>query len=164
MLSEAERSYVDQVGRYFARQYAVAPVVGRVVGWLLICEPPRQTAAAIAAGLGISRSAVGSAVTTLESWGMAERTRPPGERADRVAIRSGFGVDSLEASAEYAALAALARTGLELLADAPPARRARLAELAAFGEFLTERMPTIAAEWRVRRDELRAAGVLPGPD
>ena len=58
---------------------------------------------------------------------------------------------------------ALAREGLEVLGDAPPARRARLMESVAFYEFLLERMPAVAAEWRARRDALRASGDLPDP-
>lgn len=160
-LTEAERSYVDQVGRFFATQYGIAPVTGRLAGWLLICDPPAQTAAELAEALGISRSAVGSSVKMLEQWKVVERVRPPGERADRVRTRAAFGVEGLESPAEYAALASLARAGLELLRDESAARRARLAETAAFADFLLERMPDLAVEWQTRRNELRAAGVLP---
>jgi DNA-binding Lrp family transcriptional regulator len=164
MLSDAERDYVDHVGRHFAKSYGVPPVVGRMVGWLLICDPPRQTAAEISEGLGISRSAVGSAVTTLENWRVIERTRRPGERADRIGVHAAFGADNLEAADEYAALAALARNGLELLRDASPGRRARLLETAALAEFLLARMPQIAADWREHREALRASGELPASD
>jgi len=164
MLTDAQLAFVDSVGRYFARSYKIAPVNGRVVGWLLICDPPRPTAAEIAEQLGVSRSAVGNAVALLETWNVVERTRPPGERADRIGLRAGFGVESLEASAEYVALAQLARSGLELLGDAPPSVRARLAETAAFADFLVERMPQVAREWVEYRDRLRASGELPSAD
>jgi hypothetical protein len=62
---------------------------------------------------------------------------------------------------EYQELGALAREGLEVIKDAPPERRARLAEVAAFADFLLERMPAIATEWRERKAALRAAGELP---
>ena len=57
----------------------------------------------------------------------------------------------------------LARDGLDVLRDAPPARRARLLGAVAFYEFLIERMPAVAAEWRARRDALTASGELPDP-
>lgn len=161
MLSEAEHEYVDQVGRHFSKSFGVPPVVGRVIGWLLICDPPRQTAAGISEGLGISRSAVGQAVSTLETWRVVERTRPPGERADRISVHAAFGADNLEAADEYNALLTLARNGLELLRDAPPGRRARLMEMAALAEFLLERMPQLAADWREHRAALHASGELP---
>jgi DNA-binding MarR family transcriptional regulator len=163
MTLEAELAFADQVGRHFARHYGQPPMTGRVAGWLLICDPPQQTVAEIADALRASRSAVGTAISTLEQWSFAQRSRAAGERADRVSADPSFGAQSLEAPAEYGALSALARHGLATLSDEPPARRARLLELAAFADFLLERMPAAAAEWRARRDALRASGELPDP-
>jgi DNA-binding MarR family transcriptional regulator len=161
MPTDAELAYADQFGRFFARQYGLPPVTGRVSGWLLICDPPAQTAAEIAEALQTSRSAVGSAIASLENQGQILRTRAAGERADRVSFHPDAAVRALEAPAEYEASLALVRQGLEVLADAPPARRARLLGAAAFYEFLLERMPAVADEWRARRAALCASGELP---
>jgi DNA-binding MarR family transcriptional regulator len=164
MATEAELAFADRVGRFFARQYGLPPVTGRVTGWLLICDPPEQTAAAIAEALQTSRSAVGSAVGALENQGMVQRMRAAGERADRVSFHPDAAIRALESPEEYGAMLAILRHGLEVLGDASPARRARLLEAAAFHEFLLERLPWLADEWRARRDALRASGELPGPD
>jgi len=163
MATDAELAFADKLGRYFARQYGLPPVFGRVGAWLLICDPPEQTAAEIAEALHTSRSAVGSAIASLENQGQIQRTRAAGERADRVSFHPDAAVRGLEAAEEYGAMLALAREGLEVLRDEPPARRARLLETIAFYEFLLERMPAVAAEWRTRRDELRASRELPDP-
>jgi DNA-binding transcriptional ArsR family regulator len=163
MPSEAELAFADRVGRFFARQYGLPPVTGRVSGWLLICDPPEQTAAEIAEALQTSRSAVGSAIAALENQGQVLRTRAAGERADRVSFHPDAAVRSLESREDFATMMALARNGLEVLRDAPTARRARLLETVAFYEFLLERMPALAEEWRARRDALRASGELPDP-
>src|SRR4051794_33856106 len=86
MPSDAELSFADQVGRHYQRHYAVPPMIGRVVGWLLICDPPAQTVAEIADALQASRSAVGTALNMVETWGSLRRMRAPGERADRVRL------------------------------------------------------------------------------
>jgi predicted ArsR family transcriptional regulator len=163
MAAESELAFVDQLGRFFARQYGLPPVTGRVLGWLLICDPPEQTAAEIAEALQTSRSAVGSAIASLENQGQIQRTRAAGERADRVSFHPEADVRSLESPVEYGAMLALARHGLEVLRDAPAARRARLVGAVAFYEFLLERMPALADEWRARRDALQASGELPDP-
>jgi MarR family len=163
MATESELAFVDQLGRFVARQYGLPPVTGRVMGWLLICDPPEQTAAEIAEALQTSRSAVGSAIASLENQGQILRTRAAGERADRVSFHPDSAVRSLESPVEYGAMLALARHGLEVLRDAPPARRARLLGAVAFYEFLLERMPVLADEWRARRDALQASGELPDP-
>ncbi len=149
------------MGRYFSRQYGMPPATGRVAGWLLLCDPPAQTAGEIAEALQMSRSAAGSSVGTLEHWGMLRRFRAAGERADRVMIHPSYGLQSLESAGEYEALAAITRNGLKAIAGAPFERRARLVEMAALCEFLIERMPKLAGEWREYRETLRASGELP---
>ena len=163
MAIDAELSFADEFGRFFAGQYGMPPMTGRVVGWLLICDPPAQTAAEVADALQASRSAVGAAVDILEKTAIVRRTRAPAERADRISINPAAAEQGLESPAEYAGYRVLARRGLELLADAPLARRRRLLEFAAFNDFLIERLPALAADWRAHRDALIASGELP-PD
>jgi hypothetical protein len=153
---DAELAFADQVGRHFARQYGMPPMTGRVAGYLLICDPPEQTAAEIAEALSASRSAVGTAVAALENFAFIKRSRSGGERADRIGLNPDLGAQGLEDPAEHGAMLALARHGLEVLRDAPPTRRHRLLEIVAFYEWLQERMPALAAEWRARQQELRA--------
>jgi hypothetical protein len=153
-LTEHELDFINQSGRFFARTYGAAPMTGRVMGWLLICDPPEQTAADIAEALGASRSAIGTAIREMEPWRVLDRIRVPGERAERVRVDPDFGMSSVESTDEYAGLAAIARRGLAAIAGSPPARRARLEGVVAFAEFLVERMPALAAEWRERQEAL----------
>ena len=100
---------------------------------------------------------------SLENLGLVRRTRAAGERMDRVCIDRtsrrawGFDVSAYQEQGE------LAREGLEVLADAPPERRAVLLEFAAFADFLVERLPLLEQEWNEHRQALRAAGQLPTP-
>src|SRR3954454_16264803 len=164
MPTAREQDFADQMGRHFVRYYGLPPLPGRVLAWLLICEPPEQSAAELAGTLNASRSAIGAAVSTLETLSLVQRTRPPGERADRIRVHGALSAQALDNTAEYGALRELARQGLELLRDEPPARRARLEEMAAFNDFLLERLPELAPECRERREALRAAGKLPDLD
>ncbi|MBU3068125.1 MarR family transcriptional regulator [Nocardia sp. NEAU-G5] len=161
MSLDDELTFVDGIGRHFARQNGLPPMTGRVIGWLLICDPAQQTIAEMSEALRVSRSAVAAAITQLEEWSWIQRSRAAGERVDRINLDPTIWLRLLDKSEEYRALGAIAQRGLDLLHEASDARRARLAEAAAFAEFITERMPTIATEWQVRRDELRASGTLP---
>jgi hypothetical protein len=162
-MNQNELAYVEKVGRFFSTWYGVAPVFGRLAGWLLICEPPQQTIDEIAAALHASRSAISGGVAILEKQSWIVRTRAAGERADRIAMNPRTWDASLE-SPEFSELAALANEGLDALRGSPSARTARLREMAAFGEFLRDRMPELAADWVAHRDALRASGELPdGP-
>lgn len=157
-MDERELAYVERVGRYQSEQYGLAPVVGRVAGYLLICDPPRQTIDEIATALKASRSAVSDAVALLEKGFSVVRSRTAGERADRVSMNPAAWEASL-GSPEFSDLAKLAHEGLELLGESP--RSGRLQELAAFAEFFAERGQELAAEWIAHREALRASGDLP---
>ena len=163
MPTDAEITFADHAGRLYARRYGMAPVVGRLLGYLAICDPREQSIAELAEALLASRSAIAGAVKSLEQLDLVRRTRAAGERMDRVGIdltsRRAMGFDPTE----YQEQAALAREGLAILADAPPERRAVLLQMAAFADWLTARLPEWEKDWQAYRDALHAAGKLPGP-
>lgn len=161
MPSDEEITFADHAGRLFARRYGMAPMVGRLLGYLAVCDPREQSIAELADALLASRSAIAGAVKTLETLRLIQRSRAAGERMDRVRIDvSGPNAMGFDIS-EYAEQGELAREGLRLLADAPPERRAILSEWAAFADFLVQRLPALEQEWKKRRAALQAAGELP---
>ena len=161
MPTDAEITFADHAGRLYARRYGMAPVVGRLLGYLAICDPREQSIAELAEALLASRSAIAGAVKTLEQLGLVRRSRAAGERMDRVGIdltsRRALGFDPTE----YQEQAALAREGLAILADAPPERRAVLLEWAAMAEWLVARLPEWEKDWQAHREALRAAAISP---
>lgn len=163
MPTDAEITFADHAGRLYARRYGMAPMVGRTLGYLAVCEPREQSIAELAEALLASRSAITGAVKALETIGVVSRSRAAGERMDRVWVdlstARGMGFDI----SEYREQRDLAREGLDgALADASAARRAVLLEWAAFADFLVERLPVLEQEWNAHREALRAAGELPG--
>ena len=119
--TDSEVTFADHAGRLYARRYGMAPMVGRLLGYLAICDPPAQSIAELAQALLASRSAIASAINALETLDLIRRSRAAGERMDRVRIdmtgpRSmGFDVT------EYLEQGDLAREGLALLAEESPA-------------------------------------------
>src|SRR5215217_6583729 len=107
------------MGRFYARQYAFPPMVGRLIGYLAVCDPPEQSIGELAEALLASRSAITNAVKSLETMHLIRRTRPAGERIDRVRLDpSSPQAIGLDAS-EYEELRELVREGLEVVGDAP---------------------------------------------
>lgn len=162
MPTDAEITFADHAARLYARRYGMAPMVGRLVGYLMICGPREQSISELADALLASRSAIAGSVHTLEQLGLVRRSRAAGERMDRVAIdrtsRRAFGFDMTE----YQELADLAREGLAVLDDASPQRRSVLLEVAAFADWLMSRMPDWEKDWDAHREELRRTGKLAG--
>ena len=117
MPTDAELTFADHMGRYYARRYAFPPMVGRLIGYLAVCDPPEQSIAELAEALLASRSAIAGAVKVLETTHAVRRTRVAGQRMDRVRIDlsspQSMGMDITE----YEELGELAREGLEVLRE-----------------------------------------------
>ncbi len=163
MPTDAEITFADHMGRFYARRYAFPPMVGRLHGYLAVCDPPEQSIGELADALLASRSAIAGAVKVLESMHAVSRVRTAGERMDRVRIdlsspRS-MGLDI----SEYEEMNELAREGLEVVRGAPAQRRAVMVEMAAFAEFVLEQIPLFQQAWAARRAELVASGELSDP-
>ena len=86
MPTDAEITFADHMGRFYARRYGIPPMVGRLLGYLAVCDPREQSIGELAEALLASRSAIAGAVKTLESLGLIRRSRAAGERMDRVRI------------------------------------------------------------------------------
>lgn len=80
-MNEQERllEWVERVAMYLARD-GVPPIAGRVLGWLMVCDPPEQTAAQISAAIGASRASLTSNLRLLSSMGFLTWRTRPGER------------------------------------------------------------------------------------
>ena len=55
-------------------------IAGRILGWLLLCQPAEQTAADLAEALSASRASISTNTRLLEQFGIVERTARLGKR------------------------------------------------------------------------------------
>jgi DNA-binding transcriptional regulator GbsR (MarR family) len=160
--TDAEITFADHMGRFYASRYAFPPMVGRLIGYLVVCDPPEQSIGELADALLASRSAITNAVKTLETMRLIRRTRAAGERMDRVSLDptspQAMGLDT----SEYEEMRELVLEGLEVVGDAPAERKARLLEWLEFTDFLIEQINRMRQEWSERRAALVAAGKVPG--
>jgi DNA-binding MarR family transcriptional regulator len=159
MPSDAEITFADHMGRFYARRYGYPPMVGRLLGYLSVCDPREQTLGDLSDALLASRSAIAGAVKTLEDLGAIRRSRAAGQRADRVSFDMSSRAMGFDVS-EYEELGELAREGLRALDDAPAERRAVLLEIAALADWLRDRIPALHEEWKKHRKSLRESGEL----
>jgi len=161
MPRDEEITFADHMGRHYARRYGYPPMVGRVIGYLLVCEPRAQSIGELSEALLASRSAITGALDVLERIAVIRRSRAAGERMDRIRLDFGSATGQGFDTSEYQELGDLAREGLQVLGDAPAERRAELLEMAAFADFLVEHIRVMQNEWEAHRDKLRASGELP---
>jgi hypothetical protein len=144
-------AFTDRMAHFYAREYGFPPVAGRVLGYLLICQPPEQTIAELSEALLASRSAITGAVGRLADHHVVRRTRSVGQRVDHVTLDPRALDPTGFAGATYQQQATLAREALDLLEEGPTVRRSMLEEGVAFYDFLAEKMPALLTEWHSRR-------------
>ena len=73
-------AWADRAGEFFEVNYGMAPITGRIVGWLLICDPPEQSAGEIAAAIKASRASLTTNMRGLIADGLVRRVRRAGDR------------------------------------------------------------------------------------
>ena len=131
------------------------PMPARVFVALLITDSGRLTAAELAEALRISPAAVSGAVRYLVQLGLVHKERVPGSRRDYYRMPGNMWDDMLRLRDQVMSRwTALVREGIDLVGPDTPAG-ARLAEQAAFLEFVSKELSGVLARW----DQYRAGPV-----
>lgn len=139
-----ESHFVEEVG-LIADEMGETRMAGRVLGLLLISDPPHQTAQQIAETLDASRGAVSTAIRQLLRSGILDKVAVPNSRATYVAVQDHPWPDIARRYLTFLRIfVGVADQGLTLMADDPPARRARIEKLRDFVLYLErEILPVI---------------------
>ncbi len=140
-------AFVEAMGQYMG-SYKLTPMAGRLWAWLLICEPPEQTAAELAGSLRASRGAISGAAGFLSAAGMIRRVRRRGDRREYLSAPPGtFDAILRSAGATYTRLVEITEEGLAATADRPDRARARLQEVHDATAFIRDAFPTLIDQY-----------------
>ncbi len=155
-MNDRQAGFVEEMGTFLA-SVGMTPMAGRLLAWLLICDPVEQTAADLAHDLHASRGSISGAVRQLETAGFIRRTRRRGDRREFIsmpaaAIRSLVG----SAGAIYEGLAEIAARGVNVVHDLPPPARERIQEFHDFVAFVQDALPKLMAQYLAERDHAPA--------
>jgi hypothetical protein len=153
--SERER-FVEDVGIYIENE-GLPRMAGRIMGWLLICDPPRQTAAQLASALRASRGSISTMTQLLIRFGLIERVGVPGERQDFFQMKAGAAAYRLDDGVRRTqAFHYILDRGLPLVADQPPESQERLLEFLDLCLFIEREWPSLIDRWQRERAERRS--------
>jgi DNA-binding transcriptional regulator GbsR (MarR family) len=161
-VTPGESDFVEEMGQFLAN-IGMTPMAGRMWGWLLICEPPDQTAAQISDALQASRGAISGTARMLENAGLVRRTTRRGDRREYFSAPAAALESMLaNAGALYRQRREIAERGLAATVDRPPEARARLEEFRDVMAFVEHEVPRqIAAFLRERAAAHEAGTVYP---
>ena len=141
------QGYLERWGMLFELLGATR-MMGRVLGWLLVCDPPEQSAGDIAQAVGASAGSVSTTTRALTQAGMVERLGIPGERSAHFRVRSGVWGQLLRKRMSYiVSMRDLVEEGLELGAGEKEDSTLRLRELGSYCSFIERELPAFIARW-----------------
>ena len=147
-LQTKDKQFAEEVGIVF-EQTGMPRMAGRILGWLLISDPPHQSTEQITKALMASKGSISTMTRLLIQLGLIERISLPGVRRDYFRLRSdacqhmiGRGLTE-----EIKMVRQLAERGLRLLGDKTLVTRTWLEEMLDVYTFLEKEFPTLLDRW-----------------
>lgn len=152
-MSPDEREFVDRMG-LFMEQVGGPRTMGRVYGWLMICDPPHRSLTELSTELGVSKASASTVARLLQQAGMIERF-PAGSRQHRYRITPGGWTKVLRIQSAGVRMGReTLEFGLSVVGPDRPEQRARLEDTRdffAFGEFDANELIRRWEDYRRRR-------------
>ena len=146
-LDEERKRYVEEFGLLFG-QFGLPRMLGRVLGVLMISDPPERTAGELAEALGASRGSISQTTRSLIQMSLVQRRSRPGERRDYFRIKPGAWHEIMRREMEaLGAFRETAERGLKLLDSGDPEARRSLEEMRDFYAYWEKEMPAVLERW-----------------
>ena len=150
----SRKQFIEEMGIFFEKT-GFPRMAGRIWGWLLVCDPPEQTAAQIAEALQASRGSISTMTRLLQIWGV-ERIGVPGKRGGCYRIKPGSFVKLLHTEAGmFSEIRNLIERGLDALKNEPTEVRERLIEGRDLFAFVEKEYPLLIEKWQQQRKKGR---------
>ena len=153
-MSDEVRGFVERLGSTLT-DAGMPRLPARVFAALLADDDGRMTSVELSEALDVSPAAVSGAVRYLAQLHMLHREREPGSRRDVYVVRDDAWHDAiLNIHRTYAPIQAAIVSGVRDVGGIGTRAGQRLAESAAFLDFIADEMTALAARWDRRRRKL----------
>jgi len=162
--SPEELAFIEEVGLALEGQ-GLPRMAGRLLGALLIADPPEQSAEELAETLQASRGSISTMTRLLEGLGLIERVSKPGERRDYFRNKPDAMYQATKTKAgTLTSMRRLAEKGLLLMAGRSPEVRRGLEDMYEFYTFWEREMPRVLERWYRERQGPRQQAEAPADD
>ena len=149
-----KKHFVEDVGLLF-EEGGMPRMAGRIVGWLLISNPPYQSLPELAQILQASNASISTMTRLLIQMGLIDRVALPGHRRDHYRIKPGAFESLFEHNLqEIKAGMQLVERGLDLVTNQPPEMKQRLKEVRDLYTFFDREYPVLLERWEKEKKKL----------
>ncbi|HEY9811726.1 MAG TPA: MarR family transcriptional regulator [Halomicronema sp.] len=146
-----QKQFIEEFALLFELM-ALPRMAGRILGWLMICNPPHQSTGQLAEVLQASKGSISTMTRLLIQSGLVERVSLPGERRDFFCIKLGAWPALLkQRMAQITAIRELAGRGLKILENGEPQQGKRLQEMYEFHGFFERQFPLLIERWETEQ-------------
>ena len=149
-----EKQFVEEVGIVF-EQTGMPRMAGRILGWLLISNPPHQSMDELTSALMASKGSISTMTRLLIQIGLIERISLPGVRHDYFRLRPYAWRHMIRRGLEdeIKMFRQVVERGLELIGDKTPPTRKWLEEMHNVYTFLEREFPPLLERWEKEHKE-----------
>jgi len=148
-----EKRFVEEFGIVF-EQSGLPRMAGRILGWLLLSDPPHQSIDELTEALMASKGSISTMTRLLIRISLIERISLPGVRHDYFRIRPGALQHQLKQGVgQVTMFRKLAERGLELLEGKAPLTRQGLEEMRDMYAFFERELPSLLERWEKEREK-----------
>lgn len=124
-----EQRFIQDVGILFT-ELNYPRMAGFILGYLLICDPPYQTAGELLAAIGGSKASISSMTKLLIHTGSVEHTSIIGKRGTYYRIKTGSLTDLLKFRMRFVKqMRQLSEQGLNIIGDSSSQQYKKLKEI-----------------------------------
>ena len=153
-VNNKQKRFIEEMGIVF-EDAGMPRMAGRILGWLLICDPPHQSSGQLATVVEGSKGSISTMTRMLVSLRLVERMTMPGDhRSTYYQISPGAWSELLRKRvAEITIWRQAAERGIRLMKGSNRQLRRRLEEMRDIHIFFERELPTLLERWERRRDK-----------
>jgi DNA-binding transcriptional regulator GbsR (MarR family) len=154
-----EKHFIEDIGLFF-EQMGMPRMAGRILGVLLISDPPAQSITDIAQTLKASKSSISIMARLLVENGLIERVASPLPRRDYYRFKPGGWILYMRQwLGLMSALHQIAERGMVLMEDKPPELKERLLEAHDLFSLMEDQFPDLLEKLEIDfRDRMENLG------
>jgi DNA-binding transcriptional regulator GbsR (MarR family) len=150
--TSAERQYAEELAVALS-SLGMPPATGKLMGWLLICDPPTQSSGQLAQALNLSKGSISTSMRMLERGGLVRRVAASGGRGHCYEMRPDALMAASTEVSRYRLMREAMEQGLKLLGDESTPRAERLRTSRDFYAFMEQETPRLVERFTETRKE-----------